>query len=82
MYAKFSLLWHVRLPPLGVGDPKIAYHPRWLLPAKSGSRTPMGMASRLFRYPYVLNRVEIFARALHVQYASLVNYSHGASKAS
>ena len=44
------------------------------LPAKFSARAPIGMAGRLFRFPYVLQRVQIFARALHVQYALHVNY--------
>ena len=44
------------------------------LPAKFSARAPIGMACRLFRFPYVLHRVQIFARALHVQYALQVNY--------
>ena len=50
------------------------------LPAKFSVRAPIGMACRLFRFPYVLHRVQIFARALHVQYALQVNYFYCALK--
>ena len=43
-------------------------------PTKFSARAPIGMVCRLFRFPYVLHRVQIFARALHVQYTLLVNY--------
>ena len=44
------------------------------LSAKFSARATIGMACRLFIFPYVLHRVQIFARALHVQYALQVNY--------
>ena len=44
------------------------------LPDKFSARAPFGMACRLFRFPYVLHRVQIFGRTLHVQNGLQVYY--------
>ena len=44
------------------------------LPAKFGSRSSICMKCSLFQFVYVLNKVQRFARALHVQWAAHVKY--------
>ena len=51
------------------------------MPAKFHLRASIGMTFNLFRFLYVLNGLQEFARALNVHYVPQVNYLHGISDA-